>query len=159
MNDQHATQLGQGLYFEDLTVGRKFRTIRRTITEADLCAFINVTHMNEVLFIDTTHALEESLMKGRIVPGALIYSFAEGLCLADLIQHTGMAFLQMDLQMEGPAFVGDTIYADIEVIEARVSQSRSDRGLVRTRNRVMKHDGTPVLIYTPMRMIKRRSAS
>ena len=28
--------LGLGLYFEDLPVGRKFRTIGRTLTEADL---------------------------------------------------------------------------------------------------------------------------
>jgi acyl dehydratase len=159
MKNQSITQLGQGLYFEDFSVGRIFRTVRRTITEADLCSFINVTHMTEILFTDMVHALEESPMRGRVVPGALTYSFAEGLCIVELVQHTGMAFLQMDLKMEGPAFVGDTIHVEIEVIEARASESRPDRGLVRTRNRVMKEDDTLVLVYTPMRMIKRRNVA
>jgi len=45
---------------------------------------------------------------------------------------------------------------EVEVIEARVSHSRPGRGLVRTRNEVVKQDGTKVLTYTPLRMVKRR---
>ena len=45
--------LGLGLYFEDLPVGRKFRTIGRTLTETDLVNFIGVTGMTEVLFSNT----------------------------------------------------------------------------------------------------------
>jgi len=153
------TQLGQGLCFEDFQPGRKFKTVRRTIQEADVCSFVNVTHMNEVLFTDMEHALRESPIKGRVVPGALSYCFAEGLCIVPLTQYTGIAFLQMDLTIENPAFAGDTIHVEIEVIEARLSKSRPDRGLVRTRNRVLKEDGTVVLTYTPMRMIKCRGAS
>jgi acyl dehydratase len=156
---EEITQLGQGLYFENFQLGRKFQTVRRTIQEADVCSFINVTHMTEVLFTDMHHALHESPIKGRVVPGALSYCFAEGLCIVPLTQYTGIAFLQMDLTIENPAFAGDTIHVEIEVIEARLSKSRSDRGLVRTRNRVLKEDGTVVLTYTPMRMIKCRDAS
>jgi hypothetical protein len=39
--------LGLGLHFEDLPVGRTFRTIGRTITEADLIGFVNATGMTE----------------------------------------------------------------------------------------------------------------
>lgn len=150
------TQLGQGLYFEDWQLERKFRSVGRTIQNADVCSFINVTHMNEVLFTDMEYAREESAMKGRVVPAALCYCFAEGLCIADTIQHTGLAFLDMQLTVENPAFAGDTIHVEIEVIEARRSKSRPDRGLVRTRNRVVKSDGTAVLTYTPLRLVKCR---
>ena len=51
---------------------------------------------------------------------------------------------------------GDTIHAEYEVVEARRSKSRPDRGLVRTRIRVTKQDGTVALTYTPLRMIKCR---
>ena len=44
-----------------------------------------------------------------------------------------------------------------EVIEARRSKSRPGRGLVRTRNRIVKQDGTLAITYTPLRMIKCRS--
>ncbi len=44
--------VGLGLYFEDLPVGKKFKTLARTIQDADICAFCNVIHMTEVLFTD-----------------------------------------------------------------------------------------------------------
>ena len=72
------------------------------------------------------------------------------------MQHTGLAFLQMELNVESPVFAGDTVHAECEVIEARRSRSRPDRGLVRTRVRVVKQDGTVALNYTPLRMIKCR---
>jgi acyl dehydratase len=52
--------LGLGLYFEELPVGRKFRTIGRTLTEADLVAFIGVAGMTEVLFSNTEFLRTES---------------------------------------------------------------------------------------------------
>ena len=51
---------------------------------------------------------------------------------------------------------GDTIHTECEVVEARRSKSRPDRGLVRTRIRVKKQDATVALTYTPLRMVKCR---
>jgi acyl dehydratase len=39
-------------------------------------------------------------------------------------------------------FAGDTIHVECEVVEARLSRNRPGRGLVRTRNKVVKQDGT-----------------
>jgi acyl dehydratase len=149
-------QLGQGFYFEDFTPGRRFRSNARTIQDADVCNFINVTHMNEVLFTDMEYVRAESAIKGRVVPAALTYCFAEGLVMADSVQRTGIAFLGMEVDVKSPAFAGDTIHVEIEVIEARITRSRPDRGLVRTRNDVRRHDGTLLLTYTPLRMLKAR---
>lgn len=150
--------LGLGQYYEDLPLGRKFRTIGRTITEADLVNFISVTGLTEVLFSNIEFLREESDIKQRVVPGALVYSFAEGLLTHATMQHTGFAFLNMELNIDGPTFVGDTIHVECEVTESRRSKSRPNRGLVRTRCVVRKHDGTPCLTYTPLRMVKARTA-
>lgn len=149
--------LGLGQYYEDLPTGRKFRTIGRTITEADLVNFISVTGLTEVLFSNIEFLKEESDIKQRVVPGALVYSFAEGLLTHATMQHTGFAFLNMELNIDGPTFVGDTIHVECEVIESRRSKSRPNRGLVRTRCVVRKHDGTACLTYTPLRMVKART--
>ena len=151
--------LGLGLHYEDAPVGRRFRTIGRTLTEADLVAFIGVTGMTEVLFSDTEFLRTESDITGRVVPGAMVYAFAEGLLVHATMQHTGLAFLNMELNVEAPCFAGDTIHVACEVIEARRSRSRPGRGLVRTRNRVIKQDGTCTLTYTPLRMLKARDAA
>jgi len=80
----------------------------------------------------------------------------EDLLVHATMQHTGFAFLHMELSVETACCVGDTIHVACEVIESRRSRSRPERGLVRTRNRVIRQDGTVVLTYTPLRMVKAR---
>ena len=148
--------VGLGFCFEDLPVGRQFKTIGRTVTEADITNFVNCTGMVEVLFTNLEFLAHESDIKQRLAPAALVYAFAEGLLVQSTMQHTGFAFLHMELNVENPVFAGDTIHAECEVVEARRSKSRPDRGLVRTRIRVVKEDGTVALTYTPLRMVKCR---
>jgi acyl dehydratase len=139
--------VGRGFAFEELSVGFKFRTHRRTITEADLAAFINLSGLTEELFA----VVEEN--RKRLVPGALVYSFAEGLLLPTM-QDTGLAFLNATLDVKGPTLVGDTIHVECEVTEHRLA-SKGDRGLVRFSNRVKNQKDEVVLEYNPLRLLKR----
>jgi acyl dehydratase len=148
--------VGLGLFFEDLPVGRRFKTIGRTVTEADITNFVNCTGMVEVLFTNREFLKEESDIKGRPAPGALVYAFAEGLLTQSTMQHTGFAFLHMELDIKGPVVAGDTIHVECEVVEARLSKSRPGRGLVRTRNQIVNQRGAVMQIYTPLRMVKCR---
>lgn len=143
---------GRGYCYEDLKVGFRFRTHRRTLAESDLANFINLTWLTEELF-----AVEDDsgrAIKGRPVPGALVYSFAEGLLLPTM-QDTGLAFLNATLDVKGPTVVGDTIHVEAEVVEARLT-SKGDRGLVRFANKVVNQEGRTVLEYNPLRMLKRK---
>lgn len=150
--------VGIGLYFEDMAVGTKFKTIGRTILEPDIVNFINCTGMVELLFTNLEFLKHESPIKQRIAPAALVYAMAEGLIIQSTLQTTGMAFLEMDLKTHGPVALGDTIHVEVEVIEAKLSKSKPGRGVVRTRNQVVKQDGTVALTYTPARMMKCRPA-
>lgn len=144
--------VGRGFCYEDLPLGYKFRTHRRTIAESDLTTFVNLTWLTEELF--AVEGDEGRAIKGRAVPGALVYAFAEGLLLPTM-QDTGLAFLGAQLDIKAPTRIGDTIHVEAEVVEARLT-SKGDRGLVRTSNVVVKQDGTVVLAYNPLRMLKRR---
>ena len=144
--------VGRGFCFEDVRVGFRFRTHRRTITEADLAAFVNTSWLTEELF--TVEDDANRAIKGRAVPAALVYSFAEGLLLPTM-QDTGLAFLNATLDVKGPTIVGDTIHVEAQVTEARLT-SKGDRGLVRFANRVVNQRGETVLEYNPLRMLKRK---
>ena len=144
--------VGRGFSFEDLRVGFRFRTHRRTIAEADVAAFVNLTWLTEELF--TVEDDSARAIKGRAVPGALVYSFAEGLLLPTM-QDTGLAFLNATLDVKGPTLVGDTIHVEAEVTEHRLT-SKGDRGLVRFANKVVNQRGETVLEYNPLRMLKRK---
>ena len=102
--------LGLGQYFEDLPVGRQFKTIGRTITESDLINYINCIGLLEVLFTNQEFRKKESDIDGQVVPGMLVHGFAEGLLTQAVMQTTGFAFLSMELNIENPTFVGETIH-------------------------------------------------
>ena len=138
--------VGRGFAFEDLKVGFRFRTHRRTIREADLAAFIALTGLTEELF--------SVKQETQVVPGALVYSFAEGLLLPTM-QDTGVAFLNANVDVKAPTRVGDTIHVEAEVIEHRLT-SKGDRGLVRFANKVLNQRGEAVLEYNPLRLLKRK---
>ena len=139
--------VGRGFAFEDPKPGFRFRTHRRTILEADLAAFINLTWLTEELF-----AVDEK--KPRLVPGALVYSFAEGLLLPTM-QDTGLAFLNATVDIKGPTYVGDTIHVECEVVEHRLA-SKGERGLVRFSNEVKNQSNQVVLAYNPLRLLKKK---
>src|SRR5438552_9784119 len=144
--------VGRGFCFEDLRLGFRFRTHRRTIAESDLASFVNLSWLTEELFAVEDDAARA--IKGRAVPAALVYSFAEGLLLPTM-QDTGLAFLNATLDVKGPTRVGDTIHVEAEVIEHRLT-SKGDRGLVRFANKVINQRGETVLEYNPLRLLKRK---
>lgn len=155
--DQHKVlSLEVGIYCDDLPVGTRFHSKKRTVTETDLVNFANLTWLTEELFTNADPADRAGMgIPGRVVPGGLVYTFAEGL-VAPSFQASGMAFLNAELDMQGPTFVGDTLHVQCEVIEQRIT-SRPDRGLVRTRNAVVNQRGETVLTYTPLRMMRVRN--
>ena len=146
-------RLGRGLFYEDLVLGTTWRSAGRTLLESDLSAYVNLTWFTEDLFTDQ-HDRTGNAIAGRPVPAGMVFAMAEGLVLPSM-ERTGLAFLHTDLDVKGSTFVGDTIYVRCEVIEARLT-SKADRGLVRTCNSVSTASGKEVLVYRPLRLMKRR---
>jgi acyl dehydratase len=146
----------EGLYFEDFSPGRQFKTLKRTITETDLVNFITLCGFYESLFMDQTYVEGETSFGRRIAPGALSLAYAEGLSiLSGIIHHTGLAFLGLELKINKPVFIGDTIGVEIEVTERRETQ-KPDRGIVTFLHRVLNQKGEAVMEYRVKRMIRRK---
>ncbi|WIW50246.1 MaoC family dehydratase N-terminal domain-containing protein (plasmid) [Bradyrhizobium sp. 62B] len=143
--------LGGGLHFDELRLGDRFYTAGRTITEADLNSYVNLTWFTEELFTNViqTHA---NAMSGRVVPGSMLFAMAEGL-LKPLLDRTGLAFLHTEIDVKAPTRVGDTIHVELEVIQLRPAKTGA-RGLVRTRNNIVNQNGVVVLVYTPLRLVR-----
>jgi|SRR5690606_25691875 len=142
--------LGRGFYWQELEVGQRFQTFRRTITEADIVNFINATGMLEVIFIDTT--FEHGAIKGRPVPGILTYGIIEGFIMQTMIQGTGLAMLELQQKILAPVVAGDTVWAEIEVTDIRPT-SKNNRAIVTSRIDVKNQHGADVMTYTAVRML------
>ena len=153
--DTRAPRMGQGFVWQDLQVGQRLRTFRRTVTETDLVNFINVTGMLEAIFIDADH--EGGAMAGRPVPGALTYTLIEGFILQSMIQGTGLAMLELHQKILAPVVVGDTIEACVEIVDIRPT-SKHGRAVVTSRIDVYKQGGVSVMTYTATRLLAGRNA-
>lgn len=148
-------RIGRGLYFEDMPVGSTWHTAGRTLVESDLSAFVNLTWYTEELFTNQ-HDTAANAISGRPVPATMVFAMAEGLVLPS-IERRGLALLNVEFDIKRSTQVGDTIRVYCEVIEARPT-GKPDRGLVRTRNFVRNAAGEDLMVYQPLRLIRRRPA-
>ena len=149
--------VGIGFYWNDLKVGEQFRTLNRTITDADIVQFIGVTGMVETLFTDLSFSEGHGVMKGRVAPAALTYTIIEGLLCQATMQTTGLALLEVHKKVLAPVLAGDTVHAEVEVTAARAT-SKGNRGIVTTKNDIVNQTGVTVITYTAVRMMAGRPA-
>ncbi len=145
-------------WWEDYAPDWTLTTGRRTVTEFDILSFVTLVGMNEALFMDAEYIANDTPFGRRIAPGALVFSYAEGLVIQTGHLHgSAIAFLGAEMKMQGPVYLGDTIEVNVSLAERRET-SKPDRGLVTTRNRVTNQSGDAVLEYLATRMLRRRPA-
>ena len=144
--------------FEDFTVGDVYRSrVGRTISQADNTWFTLLTHnTNQIHF--NTHYSAASEFKRPLVNSFLTIALVTGLMTPETSER-GVALGVKDVTLPHPLFEGDTLYADTEVLEARLSRSRPGWGIVTLRQRGITQDGTVVLVMTRVIMVPTRSTA
>src|SRR2546429_7913041 len=106
--DEALPVVGRGFCYEDLRIGFRFRTHRRTIAEADLAAFVNLSWLTEELFAVADDAARA--IKGRAAPAQLCYSVSEVLRQPPM-RDTGPALLNPPLAPKAPPYGADPIHS------------------------------------------------
>jgi acyl dehydratase len=148
--------LGQGLTWEETSVGAVYRSLGRTVAETDIVNFVTLCGFTEPLFMDMEYVARESVFGRRVAPGALTFALAEGLIMqTGLIHGTGMAWLGGEIKIVAPVLAGDTIRVEVEVLDKRET-SKPDRGIVTYRHRILNQRAEPVMEARVQRMIRRR---
>lgn len=123
-----------GKYFEDLEVGMHFRhPTGRTVTEFDNVLFSSLTMNPQSLHLNEDFS-QKTMYGQRIVNGIFTLGLVVGLSVSDLTEGTIVSNLSYEHVLHPrPVFHGDTIYAETEILEKRLSQSKPDRGIVKLR--------------------------
>jgi len=145
------------LCFEDLAVGMRFETGRRTITDADLVKFSEVSGDFNPLHLDEEYA-RTSLFGRRVAHGMLILSVATGLRQrTGLFEGTMMAFLEVRAwKFVKPVHIGDTIRAVTEIRELRET-SHPDRGVMVQQVQVLNQEDQMVAQGEFVNMVRRKA--
>ena len=144
-----------GRYYEDFEVGDIYEhRPGRTITESDNTWFTLLTMNQHPLHFDKEYAAKSEF--GRpLVNSCLTLSMVAGMSVSDLSQKT-IANLGWDkIRLSAPVFVGDTIYAQSEILARRESKSRPTAGIVTARTIGTKAHGAQFMSYERTFLIPR----
>jgi itaconyl-CoA hydratase len=137
----------QGRYFEDFVVGHIYEhRPGRTITDADNVWFTLLTMNTHPAHFDYNFSKKTEFGKPLVVSPFTI-ALMTGMSVSDT---SGKAIANLgwdEVKMTHPLFVGDTLYAESEVLEKRESKSRPDQGIVTFRTIGKNQDGVIVSTY------------
>ena len=158
MEDTRALRPWPGRFLEDFHSGDVYRSrLGRTVTESDNIQFTLLTNNTNQVHFNAHYA--SFLEFGRpLVNSALTLAIVAGLMVSETSEN-GFALGWDEVKLPEPLFPGDTLYADTEVLEVRESRSRPGWGVVKVRQRGIKHDGTVVLEMVRSFMVPTRDAA
>jgi 3-hydroxybutyryl-CoA dehydratase len=118
-----------GAHLEEIELGARFQTSRRTVTEADIVNFAGVSGDFNPLHVDEVFAREQTPFAGRIAHGPLVLSMSYGLrSVRDDWQI--LALVNCERSFRSPVYPGDTVWGEYQVLERRASRSRPGAGFV-----------------------------
>ena len=145
-----------GRYFEDFTVGDVYEhRPGRTISETDNSWFTLLTMNTHPIHFDKAYA-EKSEFGQLLVNSALTLAIVAGMSVSDTSQKAIANLGWTDIRLTAPVFVGDTIYAESEVLDKRESKSRPTQGIVTIRTTGRKADGTVFMTYERAMLVPKR---
>ena len=136
-----------GRYFEDFEIGDVYEhRPGRTITETDNTWFTLLTMNQHPLHFDKEYGAKTEFGK-VLVNSCLTISLVTGMSVSDISQKT-IANLGWDnVRLSGPVFVGDTLYAESQVLSKRESNSRPKQGIVSVETKGIKQDESVVISF------------
>lgn len=136
-----------GKFLEEFKAGDIYKHFPgKTITESDNNLFCLLTMNHHPLHLDKKFA-ESTQFGRRVVVGTYVFSLVVGMTVSEI---SGKAIANLDYENIlhlAPVFIGDTIYAETEIINVQNSKTKPDRGIVYVETRAFNQNGEKVLTF------------
>lgn len=145
-----------GRSYDDFVVGDVYEHWPgRTVTEADNVWFTNLTMNTHPVHFDANYAASTEF--GRyLVNSTLTLALVTGMAVSGSSQKAIANLGWEEIKIPAPVFVGDTLYAETEVLGKRLSKSRPSQGIVRVRHRGLNQDKVVVMDMIRSFLVGRR---
>lgn len=145
-----------GRYLEDFQVGHIYEhRPGKTVTEYDNHLFAMLTLNTHPLHFDAEYGKVTEFGQNLVV-STYTLSLLIGMSVSDCSQKT-IANLGMDeVRFTAPVLVGDTLYAESEVLQVRTSVSRPGQGIVTIRTTGKNARGRSVCSFKRSMLIPSR---
>jgi acyl dehydratase len=148
----------RGRYYEDFDVGDVFRSrLGRTITETDNVWFTCLTMNTNQMHFNTPFT-ERTRFEQPLVNSAFTLALVVGLTVPDTSENAAANLAWTDVKLPKPVFVGDTLWAESEILDKRESKSNRSVGIVSMRCRGINQRSEVVIEFKRTFMVYRRDA-
>lgn len=145
-----------GRYYEDFQKGDVYEhRPGRTISEADNTWFTLLTMNQHPLHFDKAYAAKSEFGQ-PVVNSCLTLSIVVGMSVSDISQKAIGNLGWNDIRLSKPVFIGDTLYAESEVLDKRESAKRPTQGVVTVRTTGKKADGTVFMSFERTILVPKR---
>lgn len=152
-----ARKAWSGRFFDDFAVGDVFRSrLGRTVTEADNVWFTCLTMNTNQIHFNYPFAAAARFGK-PVVNSTLTLAIVTGLTVADTSENGGINLEWTDIKLPSPVQVGDTIWAESEILDLRRSRSDDGTGIVAMRCRGINQRGEVVCEFRRTFMLSTRA--
>jgi 3-hydroxybutyryl-CoA dehydratase len=125
------------LAYEDIKVDAE-ATITKTITEADIVTFAELTGDTNPVHLDAEYAAQ-SMFGERIAHGMLVAGLISAV-LGTRLPGPNSIYLGQDLKFTAPVKIGDTI-----TVTATVTEKRDDKRIIKLRTTATNQRGETVV--------------
>lgn len=157
--DRHSSRERFGRYFEEFVVGHRYEhRPGRTITESDNTWFTLLTMNTHPLHFDQEYAKATEF--GRcVVCSPFTVALLVGMSVTD-VSYKAIANLGWrEIRLPAPVFVGDTLYAESQVLAVRESASRPNAGVVTVRTTGRNQDKIVICEFERTVLVPKRGHS
>jgi len=152
----HEMKESFGLFYDDFTIGDIFKHWPgKTITESDNNLFTLITMNPHPVHFDVEYCKDEQYGK-LLVVGTLVFSLVASMTVTEI---SGKAIANLEYEFVkhlAPVFIGDTLYAETEILDKRESKTKLDRGIIFVETRGVNQNGVVVLIFRRRVLIKKK---
>jgi len=144
------------LFFDDFKAGDRFESAPLTVSESMILEFARF-YDHQPFHVDA-EAARTSIYGGLIASGLQTIALTFKLFLeTGTIAGSSLGSPGLDeIRWLAPVRPGDTLRVAAEVLEARPSTSKPDRGLVRLRYTTLNQRGEPVMTLIGNQLCRRR---
>jgi len=139
-------------FYEDIVIGTKIRSIRRTISEGESMQFNTLVLDMHPYVADDIFAKREGIFEKRLVAGAFVFSAGLGLVATNCVNAFSYGYDK--LRFISPVFIGDTIYTIKTDLDKQLKYK--EMGLYRAAYEIFKNDGELVLYCEHLQTVKYR---
>jgi acyl dehydratase len=147
-----------------LEVGTKITTQRRTITDGDFSAMVNLSWESSPMHTDDEFA-KTTIFGRRVLGGPCTIPFVAGLtghAWHGLWQKSGMRLLGLvginNVAFKAPLYPNDTIWVELEIASKRPT-SKPKRSIVTVKDTLKKQGGETILVMERLILVEEQEPS